>query len=390
MVVCLQETHNVSNNDLLSWFSRFGYLCAGSFGTNHSRGVVVLYRSVLECRSVVCEFDGRFGLCGSVFCVASIYAPNLAVSTNLQSPGKSTAVGEAEVPPSLAAATKLKRPGNTHPLCSNPTHLMKFATWNVRTLMDALVGHELRRLDIDIVALQETRLPAEGKIGEIGSGYTFYWKGLSHHDKCIHGVGLTIKTSVLKHLKEFPIGLSERLMTARLALQNDDHLTLVCAYAPTLDANDTVKETFYAALDKVLANTPKRDRLLILGNSNARVGPDHETWSPIGHNGIGKINQSGQLLLTKCTDHNLLITNKLFPLKNRYKGTWQHPRSKHWHQIDFIIMKSRDRKEVKKARAIIGSDSCLTDHRLVKCEITIKPQKKMRLQAKVKSLMLPL
>ena len=80
-VVCLQETHAVSNDDLLSWFSRFGYLCAGSFGTNHSRGVVVLYRSVLECRSVVCEFDGRFllvefGLCGSVFGVASIYAPN--------------------------------------------------------------------------------------------------------------------------------------------------------------------------------------------------------------------------------------------------------------------------------------------------------------------------
>ena len=43
-------------------------------------------------------------------------------------------------------------------------------------------------------------------------------------------------------------------MTARLALQNDDHLTLVCAYAPTLDANDTVKENFYAALDKVIAN----------------------------------------------------------------------------------------------------------------------------------------
>ena len=80
-VVCLQETHAVSNDDLLSWFSRFGYLRAGSFGTNHSRGVVVLYRSVLECKSVVCEFDGRFvlvefSLRGSVFRVASIYAPN--------------------------------------------------------------------------------------------------------------------------------------------------------------------------------------------------------------------------------------------------------------------------------------------------------------------------
>ena len=80
-VVCLQETHAVSNDDLLSWFSRFGYLCAGCFGTKRSRGVVVLYCSVLACRSVVCDFDGRFVLVefsmrGSVFRVASIYAPN--------------------------------------------------------------------------------------------------------------------------------------------------------------------------------------------------------------------------------------------------------------------------------------------------------------------------
>ena len=80
-VVCLQETHAVSSADLQSWFSGFGFLCAGSFGSVHSRGVAVLYRPIFECRSVVCEFDGRFVLVelafrGAVFRVASIYAPN--------------------------------------------------------------------------------------------------------------------------------------------------------------------------------------------------------------------------------------------------------------------------------------------------------------------------
>ena len=79
-VVCLQETHAVSFADLQSWFSRFGFLCAGSFGSVHSCGVAVLYRPVFECKSVVCEFDGRFVLVelafrGAVFRVASIYAP---------------------------------------------------------------------------------------------------------------------------------------------------------------------------------------------------------------------------------------------------------------------------------------------------------------------------
>ena len=75
------ETHAVSFADLQSWFSRFGFLCAGSFGSFHSCGVAVLYRPVFECKSVVCEFDGRFVLVelafrGAVFRVASIYAPN--------------------------------------------------------------------------------------------------------------------------------------------------------------------------------------------------------------------------------------------------------------------------------------------------------------------------
>ena len=80
-VVCLPEKNAVLSVDLQSWFSRFGFLCAGSFGSVHSRGVAVLYRPIFECRSVVCEFDGRFvpvefAFRGAVFHVASIHAPN--------------------------------------------------------------------------------------------------------------------------------------------------------------------------------------------------------------------------------------------------------------------------------------------------------------------------
>lgn len=148
-------------------------------------------------------------------------------------------------------------------------------------------------------------------------------------------------------------------------------ITVVCAYAPTLDANDIVKENVYAALDQVIVNTPNGAHLLILGNGYACVGSEHEMWTPVGYNRIGKINPNGQLLLTKCTGHNVLITNTQLQMKKK-----QHPRSKHWHQIDFIITKSRDQKEVKKAWAIIGSDSCSTDHYLLKCEVIISPERR--------------
>ena len=81
LVVCLQETRAVSSSELSSWVSRFGYLCAGSSGSNRSCGVAVLFRSVLTCRDVLCEFDGRFVLAqfefhDSVFRVSCVHAPN--------------------------------------------------------------------------------------------------------------------------------------------------------------------------------------------------------------------------------------------------------------------------------------------------------------------------
>ena len=77
-VVCLEGTHCLSSSELLSWFSSHSYLCSGFFGFNHSCGVPVLYRSVLSCRLVVGEFDGRFvlvefGLRDFVYRVGSVY-----------------------------------------------------------------------------------------------------------------------------------------------------------------------------------------------------------------------------------------------------------------------------------------------------------------------------
>lgn len=57
--------------------------------------------------------------------------------------------------------------------------------WNVRTLLDrpdraqrrtALVALELKRYNIDIAALSETRFSGAGSIEEM-SGYTFFWQG---------------------------------------------------------------------------------------------------------------------------------------------------------------------------------------------------------------------
>ena len=204
----------------------------------------------------------------------------------------------------------------------------------------AFIARELKRHNVVIAAIQETRLPDEGKLTEDGGGYTFFWKGKPLAERRIHGVGFAIKTELVRKLDHLPVGVNERLMTLQLNLCNNRRATLISAYAPTLLADQHEKELFYGDLDLLLSQIPRSHKTMVLGDFNARVGCNHLVWKDvIGRNGVGKCNSNGEMLLTKCAEHNLTITNTLFRQKDRRKTSWRHPRSGHWHLIDFIIVR---------------------------------------------------
>ena len=249
----------------------------------------------------------------------------------------------------------------------------------------AFVARELRQYDIDIAALQETRRAGEGQLTETGAGYTFFWKGKEENEQIIHGVGFAIKNELVRNLEELPIGVNERLMTLRLKLNSNDQATVISAYAPTLLAEPEDKEIFYYTLDSVLSQVPRSHKIILLGDFNARVGRDHSVWgNVIGKEGEGNANSNGVQLLTKCAEHQLMITNTLFRQKNRNKTSWRHPRSRHWHMIDYIIIRSCDRKDVLITKTMTSSDECWTDHRLIRSSMSFVLRPKQRKAKKQK------
>ncbi|KAL8605580.1 hypothetical protein ACOMHN_031517 [Nucella lapillus] len=54
----------------------------------------------------------------------------------------------------------------------------------------------------------------------------------------------------------------------------------------------------------------------------------------------------------------------MFRLPTRNKTTWMHPRSRHWHLIDYVIIRAKDRQDVGITKAVCGAD-CWTDNRLI-------------------------
>ncbi len=56
-----------------------------------------------------------------------------------------------------------------------------------------------------------------------------------------------------------------------------------------------------------------------------------------------------------------------------------HPRSKHWHLIDYVIVRNRDRQDVRVTKAMCGAE-CWTDHRLLVSKLNLRIQPKRRPQ----------
>ena len=263
--------------------------------------------------------------------------------------------------------------------------------WNVRTLMDragtdrperrtALIARELARYNVQIAALSETRFADEGQLSEVNAGYTFFWIGRSEEERREAGVGFAIKSTLVSKLTGPPKGINDRLMTVRLPLPGKRHATLISAYAPTMTNPDEVKERFYEGLRSTIAAVPRADKLIMLGDFNARVGADYTSWEGVlGTNGIGSCNSNGLLLLETCAAHELLITNSLFRLPKRNKTSWMHPRSKHWHLLDYVIVRQKDRQDVRVTKAMCGAE-CWTDHRLIVCKLNLRIQPPRRPQ----------
>lgn len=76
---------------------------------------------------------------------------------------------------------------------------------------------------------------------------------------------------------------------------------------------------------------------------------------------MGQTNSNKILLLTKCVEHDLIITNTMFHQKNKYKTSWEYPQFKEWHLIDYIIVHARDHEDVYIAKAKTDADDCWTE-----------------------------
>eukprot|EP00117_Sycon_ciliatum_P003195 scpid32106/ scgid8092/ len=216
------------------------------------------------------------------------------------------------------------------------TKNIRFATWNVRTLVNAdgsvetaarrgrvsedrkinLVVREAERLGLEAIGLQETKWfgAASYSVGDalvISSGRPLPTENFTRGE----GVAVLLRRrarAAFERGGSQQSAVSSRLMTCKLkfplctgtqrqcpAERASVWVHLVVCYAPTFRASRSVKDAFYADLQQTVMAVPLSDHLIVLGDFNARVGSAVEPqssglWRDVhGGFGIGERNDRG-------------------------------------------------------------------------------------------------
>ena len=242
------------------------------------------------------------------------------------------------------------------------------ATWNVLTLAKdgyrEAMARELARLDIDVACLTEARLADSGK--ETVEGHMFLHSGGTQRH---HGVCLILSPKVKHSLKSWE-PISDRLLTARLSHRHG-YLTILVPYAPTDDASDADKDSFYDLLEGAIRNVPPHDQLVVAGDLNAVTGSDRSGFEEVvGPFGSGIPNNNSTRLLTMCALLGLSVVGSWFRRTNVRRFTWISNDGRTLKEIDHFL--TRRRQDFKSYRVFRGAECpANTDHRLVIAHMSI-------------------
>ena len=139
----------------------------------------------------------------------------------------------------------------------------------------------MKTYGLDILGISKVRWKRAGQIHQT-TGELILYSG-QMDDNAIHSEGVAIM--IFREAQRTLIGLepvSPRIITSRFrATAKRISLNIIQCYAPTNDADEDTKEEYYQLLEETIRKCNKKDKTLVMGDMNAKVGNDNTGFEEI-------------------------------------------------------------------------------------------------------------
>ena len=104
-----------------------------------------------------------------------------------------------------------------------------------------------------------------------------------------------------------------------------------------------MKDAFYATLESVVDQCPKRDPLLVLGDFNASAATDRDGYNEtcVGPHGFGNVNLNSTKFLDFARSHGLRVAGSWFQRPQAHRWTWYSNAGNVAKEIDHVLVDGR-------------------------------------------------
>ena len=154
-----------------------------------------------------------------------------------------------------------------------------------------VVKQEMARVNVGILGISELKWTGMGEFNS--DDHYIYYCG----QESLRRNGLAIMVN--KRVQNAVLGCNlknDRMISVHFQ-GKPFNITVIQAYAPSINTEEAEVEQFYEDLQDLLELTPKKDVLFIIGDWNAKAG-SQETHG--GKFGLGVQNEAGKRLIQFC------------------------------------------------------------------------------------------
>ena len=157
-----------------------------------------------------------------------------------------------------------------------------------------------------------------------------------------------------------------------IKLQTDKRtVVVVSAYVPQQGLTNDEKYRFYESTIQLIASINEKDMVIFGGDLSGNVGKEVDGYDNVHRGyGFGVRNTEGKRVLEIDTALDMLVCNTWFKKRDSRLITYSSDACN--PQIDYILVRNKDRKPVKDVK-VIPSGEVASQHRIVVSDVKIKP-----------------